>query len=276
MKPSKGETYISYKLRYIVYSCLVLAITMTLFASLRAGVAHTDSSLHPFALSRNGQTIRASNRSITNQKNTTPIANSLATREQLFIIDNSQFMSKPDLAVAKQLLVKVLLQLTPADRFNIFTVNSDASPLFANSQRANMLSIADAIAFVDELVINGKGNLLSALQFTMSSSKPKDIKSSQIILLSNGQLGYQQLQEFAQKHIGNKQLFSLAIGNQSHVAFMSNVALAGNSATHIIPRDRGLTKSINEALLVTKSSNPPRAQINVTKEINVITSKPAY
>ncbi|MCX4027824.1 hypothetical protein H0A36_23730 [Endozoicomonas sp. SM1973] len=230
LKPSKNNVYINYRLRYVVYSFLMFTITMTLLASLQSGAEQTY--LHPLlslAQSNEGKPITNSSLLI-HQQPKLP----LTAKEQLFIIDNSQLMSKLHLNIVKKLLVKALLQLTPNDRFNIIAVNNKLQQLFPNSQRANLLSVANAIAFVDVLSISGKGELLPALQISAASPIPKDISNSQIILLSNGQLGYQQLLEFIQNHIGKKQLFSFVIDSQARLSLLKNITHGKNQALQLI------------------------------------------
>ncbi|MDE1463986.1 VWA domain-containing protein [Spartinivicinus poritis] len=272
MKPNKNKVYINYRLRYLVYSCLMLTIAMTLLASFQSGAEQTY--FHPLlSLTQytESKPIISDTNLLANQQSEQP----LIAKEQLFIIDSSQLMSKPSLSTAKTLLIKALLQLTPNDRFNIIAVNSNFQQLFPNSKRANLLSVADAIAFVDTLSINGKGELLPALRVSAASPVPKDIGNSQIILLSSGQLGYQQLLEFTQRHIGKKQLFSFVIESQTHVILVKDVAHAKSRALQIISLGSNKTENTNIALQLLALPVAQSYSItptSLTKEIKATTS----
>lgn len=247
-KPRKNVAHINYKLRFFVYFCLVMATAMTLFASFHVVANQITPQIEEKIDLNTTQVSSEKSKQLAYQPSLQTKVNDQHTKQQLFIIDSSHLISKPELALAKQVLIKALLQLTPDDRFNIIEVRNTPHRLFSHSQRATFLSVAEAISFVDGLTIGGPANLLPAMQLAISTPTPSDISTSQIVLLSNGQLEYQRVARYIHQYIGDKQLFLFAIGHKVHVSFMAEIAHASKGTSHAITDDLNVNKTIANVL----------------------------
>ncbi|MGI0117296.1 marine proteobacterial sortase target protein [Zooshikella sp. RANM57] len=191
------------------------------------------------------------------QKNKTPLS-----KEQIFIIDTSGSMAGSSIVQAKAALQFALRQLNPNDRFNIIAFDSTTRTLFERSQRVSMLSMADAIKFIDDLTADGGTEILPALQAAVALPLT-DVELSQIIFITDGSVGNEvEILQFTHQNLAPRRLFTVGIGSAPNSYFMRKSAEFGRGTftyiSHINMVEQRITYLFNQI------QNPIASGITVT------------
>ncbi|MBU2710159.1 marine proteobacterial sortase target protein [Zooshikella harenae] len=191
------------------------------------------------------------------KKNKTPLS-----KEQIFIIDTSGSMAGSSIVQAKTALQFALRQLNPNDRFNIIAFDSTTRTLFERSQRVSMLSMADAIKFIDDLAANGGTEILPALQAAVTLPLT-DVELSQIIFITDGSVGNEvEILQFIHQNLAPRRLFTIGIGSAPNSYFMRKSAEFGRGTFTYVPHMNTVEQRITH--LFNQIQNPIASGITVT------------
>ncbi|WP_051310885.1 marine proteobacterial sortase target protein [Zooshikella ganghwensis] len=184
------------------------------------------------------------------------------SKEQIFIIDTSGSMAGNSMIQAKAALQFALRQLNPNDRFNIIAFDSTTRTLFEHSQRVSMLSLADAIKFIDDLTADGGTEILPALQ-TAVALPLTDTELSQIIFMTDGSVGNEiEILQYINQNLAPRRLFTIGIGSAPNSYFMSKSAEFGRGTFTYIPNISTVEQRITH--LFHQIQNPIASGITVT------------
>ncbi|MDH5562213.1 MAG: marine proteobacterial sortase target protein [Nitrospirota bacterium] len=197
-----------------------------------------------------------------------PVAPSIAQksipREVVFVIDTSGSMAGSSLTQAKAALKLALTRLTPQDAFNLIQFNSITQAFYATSQQASVLSIQQALRYVDDLKANGGTEMQPALVQALTQTRNQEERSSlrQIIFITDGLVGNEDaLFTLLQRNIGQNRLFTVGIGSTPNGHFMRKAAQFGKGTfTHI-----GSTTEVQDKMnrLFLKLEHPALTDITI-------------
>ncbi len=162
-------------------------------------------------------------------------ASSRLPRETTFIIDTSGSMSGASIEQARQALALAIDRLQPMDWFNVIQFNSTASALFPASVPAHPAAIQQALTYVRNLKADGGTNMLPALQTGLKAGGAPPSLVRQVIFATDGQVQDEaDSLKFLQGNLGDRRLFTVAIGAAPNSHFLRKVAEFGRgSFTHI-------------------------------------------
>ncbi|HEY9420924.1 MAG TPA: VWA domain-containing protein, partial [Thermoanaerobaculia bacterium] len=162
-------------------------------------------------------------------------ASSRLPRETTFIIDTSGSMEGTSIVQARQALLLALDRLQPSDWFNVIEFNSEAKALFATSVQAHAAAIHQARSYVRNLKADGGTNMLPALQAGLKAGGAPSGLVRQVIFATDGQVQDEAAAlQFLQSNLGDRRLFTMAIGAAPNSHFLRKVAEFGRgSFTHI-------------------------------------------
>jgi len=152
-------------------------------------------------------------------------------RETVFIIDTSGSMAGTSLDQARRALGLGLQRLQPGDWFNVIQFNSTASALFPASVPADASHLAQARSYVAGLQSTGGTEMLPALRIALGQGAPRPGLVPQVIFVTDGQVGNDaQLLDFIGKNLGERRLFTVAIGSAPNAAFLRRAAEIGRGS----------------------------------------------
>lgn len=163
-------------------------------------------------------------------------ASSRLPRETTFIIDTSGSMEGLAIEHARQALLVALDRLQPTDWFNVIEFNSGAKALFSTSVQAHAAAIHQATSYVRSLRANGGTQMLPALQAGLKTGNAPSGLVRQVIFATDGQVEDEAASlQFLQANLGDRRLFTVAIGGAPNSHFLRKVSdLGRGSFTHIV------------------------------------------
>lgn len=186
-------------------------------------------------------------------------ANTVLSRETIFVIDTSGSMAGESIRQARAALINGLQKLRPGDRFNVVEFNHDMQSLWLTAQPVSRDNLLNAVHFVENLVANGGTEMKPALEFALAVHPAEDSSGSdgirQVIFITDGSVGNEaELFDIIERRRGRSRLFTVGIGSAPNSHFMERAAAAGRgSYTYISSQDQ-IAASMAE--LFTKLQNP--------------------
>jgi Ca-activated chloride channel homolog len=153
-------------------------------------------------------------------------------RDISYIIDTSGSMGGESIAQAKNALRQALTRLSIADRFNIIAFNSTANSLFNESVPATTEAIDEADEFIAGLDAYGGTEMMPALEMALGSTdKGNNERLQQIVFITDGAVEHEEkLFKLIHNHLGERRLFTVAIGSAPNAYFMRKAAQFGRGS----------------------------------------------
>jgi Ca-activated chloride channel family protein len=163
-----------------------------------------------------------------------PSANDLNLREYVFIMDISGSMSGFPIETSKKLMIEIIQNLKPQEKFNILCFAGGSSFLFNESQEATSKNIEEALSFISKLEGGGGTELLPALQKALAY--PTDQNFSRIFLIATD--GYvtveKQAFELIRNNLNKANFFAFGIGSGVNRYIIEGIAHAGMGEPFIV------------------------------------------
>jgi Ca-activated chloride channel homolog len=147
-------------------------------------------------------------------------------RDVTFIIDTSGSMGGESITQAKQALRKAFTRISIADTFNIIAFNSMANSLFNKSVPATIQAIDEADDFIAGLEAQGGTEMMPALEMALGSTdEGNNERLQQIVFITDGAVEHEEkLFKLIHNHLGERRLFTVAIGSAPNAYFMRKAA----------------------------------------------------
>jgi Ca-activated chloride channel family protein len=148
-------------------------------------------------------------------------------REATYIIDTSGSMAGTSIVQAKAALSYALDRLAPGDRFNVIEFNSRARALFDEPMPVDAATLGRARSFVASLKANGGTEMREALALALRPA-PAEGFVRQTVFLTDGAVGNEdELFALIRERLGDRRLFTVAIGSAPNSHFMTKAAQFG-------------------------------------------------
>ncbi len=165
-------------------------------------------------------------------------------REAVFIIDTSGSMEGASMRQARKALLLALDRLQPGDWFNVIQFSSDASVLFPDSVPVEPGTLETARRYVESLRADGGTNILAGVTLALEEKAPvvplrrpapPEGLVRQIMFVTDGQISNEaEVYQYLGKHLGERRLFTVAIGSAPNVSFLRKSADLGRGTfTHV-------------------------------------------
>lgn len=167
-----------------------------------------------------------------------PTVNDLNLREYVFILDISGSMSGFPIETSKKLMIEIIQNLKPQEKFNILCFAGGSSFLFNESKEATSKNIDEALSFISKLQGGGGTELLPALQKALAY--PTDQHFSRIFLIATD--GYvtveKQAFELIRNNLNKANFFAFGIGSSVNRYIIEGIAHAGMGEPFIVFNDK--------------------------------------
>ena len=169
-------------------------------------------------------------------------------RDVTYIIDTSGSMGGESIAQAKQALRKALTRLAPEDTFNVIEFNSTASSLFKKSVLATTQAIDEADDFIAGLEAYGGTEMMPALGMALNSTNEgNNERLQQIVFITDGAVEHEEkLFKLINNHLGDRRLFTVAIGSAPNSYFMRKAAQFGRGSYTFIGDIEEVSEKMNQ------------------------------
>ncbi|HWM91267.1 MAG TPA: marine proteobacterial sortase target protein [Thermoanaerobaculia bacterium] len=151
-------------------------------------------------------------------------------RETIFVIDNSGSMSGTPLEQAKEALLRGLDRLQPGDWLNVMKFSTLTTALFPDSVPATPQTLEQARSFVRGLGPEGGTEMLPALQLALAGRGATGLVR-QVIFATDGEVSNEaDILAFLPSHLGDRRLFTIALGVAPNAAFLRRAAELGRGS----------------------------------------------
>jgi len=157
-------------------------------------------------------------------------------REYIFIVDVSGSMHGFPLEISKKLLIDLIGNLRPKDKFNLLLFSGGSSVMAEESLPATGQNIQRAIQTIQRQRGGGGTQLLPALKRALHLRRPENYSRTFIIVTD----GYVTVEEEAfdliRENLGNANIFAFGIGTSVNRHLMEGMARVGMGEPFIITK----------------------------------------
>ncbi len=157
-------------------------------------------------------------------------------REYIFIVDVSGSMHGFPLAISKKLLVSLIGNLRPTDKFNVLLFSGGNTLMAEESLPATPANVQRAISVIDHQQGGGGTELLPALRRALALKKDDGVARTVVIVTD----GYVSVEEEAfdliRNNLGNANMFAFGIGSSVNRHIIEGMAHVGMGEPFIITR----------------------------------------
>ncbi len=157
-------------------------------------------------------------------------------REYIFIVDVSGSMHGFPLEISKKLLIDLIGNLRPKDKFNVLLFSGGSSVMAEESLPATDQNIQRAIQTIQRQRGGGGTELLPALKRALHLRRPENYSRTFIIVTD----GYVTVEEEAfdliRENLGNANMFAFGIGTSVNRHLMEGMARVGMGEPFIITK----------------------------------------
>jgi Ca-activated chloride channel family protein len=183
-------------------------------------------------------------------------ANQVAPRELILVVDASGSMAGESIKQARASARLALDTLAPRDRFNLVVFATDTRAVFNQAVAATPGNLNIARRALAGIHADGGTNMQQALTRAFAH-EPSAEHLQQVVFVTDGSVGNEAaLLQQIQRHLGDKRLFTVAIGSAPNRFFMRRAAEFGRgsfteiaTAAHIKPRMAGLLNKLKSPVV---------------------------
>ncbi len=155
-------------------------------------------------------------------------------REYVFIMDISGSMSGFPLTISKELMLNLLNDIDPSDKFNIMVFAGGNSTLAPNSIEATPANIQLASNFVDNLNSGGSTQLLPAMQNALNMEISDDFSRTFVILTDGYVTVEKEAYDLIRENLGEANFFSFGIGTSVNRYIIDGIAYVGEGEPFVV------------------------------------------
>ncbi|MBN2612035.1 MAG: VWA domain-containing protein [Bacteroidales bacterium] len=149
-------------------------------------------------------------------------------REYIFIVDVSGSMCGFPLTVTKSLLRDLVVNLRPADRFNILVFAGSSGWLSETSVPATIENVEKAIYFMDNQGGGGATELLPALKKALEFPRSSESLSRSFVVITDGYIAVEkEAFDLIRNNCDQANLFAFGIGSSVNRYLIEGMANAG-------------------------------------------------
>jgi Ca-activated chloride channel family protein len=190
------------------------------------------------------------------------------SRETQFIIDTSGSMGGESIRQAQQALQLAIERLGTDDTFNIIEFNNSSKAFFPRPLDATAGNRQRAMQYVSSLEAGGGTEMLPALQMALSASGSDGNHLQQVVFITDGAVGNEQeLLDFIHKNLGQRRLFTVAIGSAPNHYFMKEAAQFGRGSFEMIADINEVEEKMRE--LFEKLEKPVLTNLQLQTDSNI-------
>lgn len=158
-------------------------------------------------------------------------------KELVFALDVSGSMRGLPLEASKELALRCLEGMNPADTFQIFSFASGNRLHFERPLANTPANVALGRAVINEIRGGGGTEMLEALRRVLEF--PKDPARMRIVLfMTDGHIGNDpQILAFVKEHLNNSRIFPLGVGSSPNRYLLEELAVLGKGAVQYVRHD---------------------------------------
>ncbi len=158
-------------------------------------------------------------------------------REYVFIMDVSGSMQGPPIQVSKELIINLLNDLTPDDKFNILFFSGGNSVLAANSLPVSTENINKAINMIDAMNAGGGTEILPAMQRALTMEGTASYSRTFVILTDGNVAVEKKTFDLIREHLGDANFFSFGIGSSVNRHIIEGIAYVGEGESFVVTNE---------------------------------------
>lgn len=183
----------------------------------------------------------------------TPISSQIASKEVIFVIDQSGSQSGFPIEKSKELTLALMKTLRPGDTFNVLGFASQVTPLWRSPRPATQANVQAAEAFVKPIQANGGTQLRIAVE--AAYAQPADPSRVRLVVFNtDGYVGDEkQILDTIQRMNGNARMFTFGIGNGVNRFLIDSMSAEGKGDSEIVTLAEGAAPAVSRFVKQTQS-----------------------
>jgi len=156
----------------------------------------------------------------------------------VMLMDISGSMTGVPVELSKRLVIEAINALSPGDRFNVITFESNTAQLFPQTSPASRENVSKALQFIDLQRGGGGTEMLSGLRAALNERRHRG-SPCKFVFLTDGYVGnVDQIIEYVKSNADTGEFCVFGVGNSVNRELVDGVAAAGNGrAIYCLPRD---------------------------------------
>ncbi len=166
------------------------------------------------------------------------IREEIPPREYIFIVDVSGSMRGFPMDVTKKLLRDLIVNLRPADRFNVMVFAGTSGWMSDISVPANLANIEKAVKFIDNQNGGGSTELLPAMRKALGFPRQDESVSRSFVIVTDGYIGVEkEVFDLISNNNDKANVFAFGIGSSVNRYLIEGMAHVGMGEPLIVTRE---------------------------------------
>lgn len=161
----------------------------------------------------------------------------IVKREYIFILDVSGSMSGFPLKTSKKIMRRMIENLKPHEKFNIFQFAGGSDILSEKSLLANPFNKMRGLAYLEKMFSRGGTELLPALERALALDTTGDYSRTTVILTDGGVTVEKPAFQLIRSHLHTTNLFAFGIGSYVNRFIIEGMAYSGLGESFVIDRE---------------------------------------
>ena len=158
----------------------------------------------------------------------------IVKREYIFILDVSGSMSGFPLKTSKKIMRRMIENLKPHEKFNIFQFAGGSDILSEKSLLANPINKVRGLAYLEKMSSGGGTELLPALERALALDTAGGYSRTTVILTDGGVTVEKSAYQLIRSHLHTTNLFAFGIGDYVNRYIIEGMAYSGLGESFVI------------------------------------------
>jgi Ca-activated chloride channel homolog len=187
-------------------------------------------------------------------------------RDLTFVVDVSGSMSGAKMEQARAALRQALGTLRPTDRFRVISFSSRVTHFRDGFVPATGANLAEARAFVNQLVADGGTNIEGALDAALGQGTPEERLPIVVFMTdgipSIGERSPERIAGAASGRIGRTRIFTFGVGQDVNTYLLDRLAAEGRGTAQYVAQDANVETAVSS--LLAKIQHPALTNLRLT------------
>ncbi len=186
----------------------------------------------------------------------------ITPKEIIFVMDQSGSQSGFPIEKSKELSLKLIKTLNPADTFNVIGFSSKVNPLWQEPHLNTPRNIAEAETFIKGLQANGGTRLRAAAVAALEGQNDPD-RLRIVVFNTDGYVGEEaEILKAIHEHRDRARMFTFGIGNSVNRFLLDEMAIAGRGDVEIVTLAEAADEAVNR--FAARSTSPVLTDVSVS------------
>ncbi|XP_073712419.1 von Willebrand factor A domain-containing protein 5B2 isoform X1 [Misgurnus anguillicaudatus] len=172
-----------------------------------------------------------------------------ASRELIFLIDNSSTITQLNINKIKEAMLVVIKSMPTRTMLNIIAICSTIRPLFSSSKPCTDSTVTQALEYIQKIRSDqGSANLLGALSWVYRQPVHRAFPRQLFLLIDGALSNVGRVLELVRRNASNVRCFGVGLGPQSCRRLLQGVAKVTGGSTEFLSEEERLQPKLIKCL----------------------------